>query len=370
MIKFDYAQLHRKVLSLHSLLPALTHSSAALPPVMIQLEVTHRCNLQCSMCFQAKNAQQKKELSTDEIKAVIDQTHPLSIITLTGGEPFLRRDFPEILRYVSARRRCNILTNAELIKPEHLPLLNDGKLALIGISLDGIGTTHDVVRNKKGLFDHVITVVNELQAYKHLRCARFPLLDIKAVILKENLAQLYDLLILAQKVGADFFSLSLPKLSVRQFNEPYYTDMSRDILSTKPLLPTPLSSDESKLLRENIVRIKAYRGPVKVRFYPYHMLDEDRVLSYFSAGVRSIDFLPCRIPWSLMGISPYGDVFPCLSYHIGTLQHDSLHTLWNSSRYRDFRSKLSRKSLNECCLGCCYSDFNVSGHGSTRKETL
>jgi len=149
----DLSLIYRKLLNAHSLLPRLFGSPSALPILNISIEVTHRCNLRCAMCFQAKQTSAAGEMTTEEILGLIDSLPPWTITTLTGGEPFMRSDFRTILAHALKKRKCNILTNAELVTVADINMFVEEGLTLIGISIDGLAETHDRIRNKKGLFE-------------------------------------------------------------------------------------------------------------------------------------------------------------------------------------------------------------------------
>lgn len=353
----DLSLLYRKLLNAHSLLPRLFGSGAALPVLNVSIEVTHRCNLRCGMCFQSKRTSGAGEMTTGEIKRLIDGLPLWTITTLTGGEPFMRSDFREILAHALKKRKCNILTNAELITDADIDMFVEKGLTLIGISIDGLAATHDRIRNKRGLFDKAAAVIQKISALKKRKGSRFPLVDIKTVILKENLGELHGISKLADEFHADFFSLSLPKLSDRQFNEPYYEDLEKDIFAHAPLRPDPIGEDGLELLRGQLDLIIRKNSPAKLRFYPYNMLDNGAIGKYYDGKLAASDFKPCGVPWSLTCVSPYGDLFPCLAYRAGNIRQTPLARIWNGDRFRAFRARLGKKRLDPCCVGCCYSIY-------------
>lgn len=112
-------------------------------------EITHQCNYNCSYCIFSCN--QKKvpgELTTEECFHVIDELTKKGFkhLKITGGEPFLRNDIIEILRYASLKLTTDISTNASLLTKEKVELLNQIKLKMIHVSLDGLKEAHESVR--------------------------------------------------------------------------------------------------------------------------------------------------------------------------------------------------------------------------------
>jgi MoaA/NifB/PqqE/SkfB family radical SAM enzyme len=360
MKKPDFSKLYSALLRGHSALPRLLGSPRALPLLNVSIEVTHRCNLRCAMCFQRKRTDGAGELTEAELLRLVDGLPPWTIVTFTGGEPFMRPDFRAVLRHALTRRRCNILTNAELVTDQDIASFVDGGLALIGVSIDGLGDTHDGIRRKRGLFAKAAEVLRKIAERKKLKRTMFPLIDVKTVILKENLGELEGIHAFANGLGADFFSLSLQKLSDRQFNEPYYSDLEKDIFACPPNPPPALTAAELETLLGQLDAMDRAGGPVKTRFYPYNMLGAGAVKKYYADDIAPGDFAPCGVPWSLACVSPYGDVFPCLSYKAGNVREEPLAKIWNGERMRAFRARLGKQQLDRCCLGCCYSIYKAA----------
>ena len=112
-------------------------------------EITHQCNYSCSYCiFSCNNRKIDGELTTEECYHIIDELvlHNFKHLKITGGEPFIRKDILEILKYASERLITDISTNASLITPEKVELLNQLKLKMIHVSLDGDKLEHESVR--------------------------------------------------------------------------------------------------------------------------------------------------------------------------------------------------------------------------------
>jgi radical SAM protein with 4Fe4S-binding SPASM domain len=92
-------------------------------PTTATIEVTNRCNARCSYCF-LEDRISSVELSTEQIHTVIDKLSEstITMLTITGGEPFLRRDIIEILEHC-----CNanffvitVYSNGTVLQDKHL----------------------------------------------------------------------------------------------------------------------------------------------------------------------------------------------------------------------------------------------------------
>ncbi|MEI7451127.1 MAG: radical SAM protein, partial [Desulfomonile sp.] len=93
------------------------------------LEITARCNHNCGHCYINLPANDQearaKELTVQEIGEIADQAVALGAIwvLISGGEPFLRPDFPDI--YMTLKRKgllVSVFTNATLLQEDHIAL--------------------------------------------------------------------------------------------------------------------------------------------------------------------------------------------------------------------------------------------------------
>ena len=128
-------------------------------PVIVW-NVTRRCNLKCLHCYSgSKNIPYRNELTTEEGRALIRDVADFGspVILLSGGEPMMRKDLPELTQYaVDLGMRVVISTNGTLITEKAAEVYRKIGLSYIGVSLDGMRETHDRFRGKKGAFDRTL----------------------------------------------------------------------------------------------------------------------------------------------------------------------------------------------------------------------
>jgi len=112
----------------------------------LELQITKRCNLRCRHCY--IGPPEDVELTHERIKRVLDEFEEMQGLRLliTGGEPLLHREFPEINGLLGHYALRKILfTNGTLITGDVLRSLNVDE---IQISLDGLEGGHDAIRGK------------------------------------------------------------------------------------------------------------------------------------------------------------------------------------------------------------------------------
>jgi len=147
------------------------YKKGSLPIYLIHF-VTERCNARCLHCLGSFTLTSRNdELTIDEIEKISQTLGPIFFLLPTGGEPFLRKDLPEIIRIYyknNSLRKVGMPTNGSLTEAT---VKGVGKILEIGkdlhlgvdISIDGIGKDHDRIRNFPGLFQRAIMTYRELK---------------------------------------------------------------------------------------------------------------------------------------------------------------------------------------------------------------
>ncbi len=129
---------------------------------------TRACNLSCKHCYcSATGGPAPNELSTAEAEAFIDDlaAYRVPVLLLSGGEPTLRADLPELIRRARGHGiRCTISTNGTLISRERAAEYRELGVSYIGISLDGIGARNDRFRGRRGAFEDALAGIRNCKA--------------------------------------------------------------------------------------------------------------------------------------------------------------------------------------------------------------
>jgi len=115
-----------------------------------------RCNLLCKHCYSISgDVDFPGELSTAQVFAVMDDLKQfrVPVLILSGGEPLLRPDIFEISHRAKAMGfYTGLSSNGTLISAENIGQIAAVDYDYVGISLDGIGATHDTFRRREGSF--------------------------------------------------------------------------------------------------------------------------------------------------------------------------------------------------------------------------
>ena len=135
-------------------------------PLLAQLIVTRKCNLSCGYCNEYDKISAPVPL--DVLKTRIDKLARLKTfaITLTGGEPLLHPDNPEIIQYVQQSGIIpTIITNGYLLTEKKIKAFNDAGLQELQISIDNINPDEISVKSLKVL-DRKLQLLAGFAAFK------------------------------------------------------------------------------------------------------------------------------------------------------------------------------------------------------------
>ncbi len=173
-------------------------------PVVIW-NLIRRCNLLCKHCYSISgDVDFPGELSTDEVFGVMDDLKGfrVPVLILSGGEPLLRPDIFEISKRAKEKGfYVGLSTNGTLIDERLIEPIAEIGYDYVGISLDGLGETHDRFRGRDGAF------VDSLKAVRLCRANGIKV-GLRFTMTVDNAHQLPALLDLAEDEGVDKFYLS------------------------------------------------------------------------------------------------------------------------------------------------------------------
>ena len=311
--------------------------------------VTRRCNARCGMChiWQDKHSPM---LSVDEIRGIFAENDfaALRTVSLTGGEPTLRSDLPQVLEAVLAgapnARELRLATNALLPKRLVQQVEKCWDVArprgisrfTVQISLDGIGEIHDQVRGIEGAFERVQEALHQLvdlqQSISGLSLA------LSAVVQQANAAHIASL----QNYAKD--------LRVPLYLSPIVTSLD---YYANPDAVDALSVTDDQVPQDLFDRLaRTAQGALG-----FHYQDVADML-------RGRDRRrPCMMGYHAFVLEANGDVHPCVNCEqvmFGNLLKRSFRDIWWGKRARQLRQELHQG----CCPSCtalCYLGFSNVG---------
>ena len=176
-----------------------------LPGPVVIWNLVRRCNLKCKHCYSiSADVDFPGELTTAEVFRVMDDIKAARspVLILSGGEPLLRPDIFDISkRAVDLGFYTALSSNGTLIDAELAGRIADIGYDYVGVSLDGLGATHDRFRGREGAFDAALAGLREC-GHRGVKTG------LRFTMTQDNHHQLSDLIDLAVTEGIDKFYLS------------------------------------------------------------------------------------------------------------------------------------------------------------------
>jgi MoaA/NifB/PqqE/SkfB family radical SAM enzyme len=356
-----------RLVQIQALIPrTLPRKGSAFRPINLLLEVTYRCNLRCNFCQyldiiegEATPIGPVKEWETGEMKTVIDQIPRGRLITFSGGEVLVRKDFLDILQYASKHHRTHIISNGTLLKEEVARRYVDlaprhfwrNGLVLMETSLQGDERRHDAIVQRRGSWQRSIEGLRHLVRLRREAGKAYPKLDLKMVITKDTVGGMVDFMHLAHDLGVDL---------VNFMAEHDLVGHSATLVST-PIpsrldVPQPVPEGvEPEFLRRQLIRCFELEKPLglQIRLTPPGLPIDEFVRHYTKNRALSPTEYACEGPWARVGLTAEGRYTPCYYLRTGDARHQTLQEVWNGSEIREFRRNLHRDGIYAGCNGCC-----------------
>jgi radical SAM protein with 4Fe4S-binding SPASM domain len=287
-------------------------------------------------------------LTLDESLEICDQFPELFVqeVNFTGGEPFLRSDWESIAMHLQKLGiKTKILTNGLTLDPITIAMMKEAGIAGVGISLDGLETTHDHIRSYSGLFNQVLQGINLVKK------ADFPLTVITTVNAL-NLRELPALFDKLQSQGVDNWQIQ-PIFPLGRAQET--SELS-------------LSIQEYMELERIIKQLEIQAEKVELN------MNLGDSFGYFSEHhIREPPWKGCPAGLLSCGITSDGKIKGCLSMPDeiteGDLRQNDLWDIWFNSDSFAYNRQFSIEDLGPICRSCdkgeqCKGGCSAMSYGS------
>jgi MoaA/NifB/PqqE/SkfB family radical SAM enzyme len=166
-------------------------------PVLVNFEVTMRCNARCGFCDYWKTDPSAKATEVRSFADAARYFNPM-VITFTGGEPTLRRDLEDIVSGVNRAVRVKymtLLTHGGMLSGDRARSIWKAGINQFNISLDYLDERHDRARGIPGLTAKIMATIPRMREVG-ISGIRF-----NTVIKRDNLDQLLPIVARAQELG-------------------------------------------------------------------------------------------------------------------------------------------------------------------------
>lgn len=306
-------------------------------PTDAVIAVTYRCNARCIMCDIWKpNSNRNVELEPKDYERL-----PVSLknINISGGEPFLRNDLPEIIEVITKRcKNARIVFSTNGLAPPLLKKTLPNVLKVnpdvsIRFSVDGIGNKHQEMRGVQDAFEKVmssVTVANELGVKD---------VGLSYTATNTNLEQLLPIYQLTQQKKINFTFCGVAHNSEI---EGYFTQGNKEINDLEML------GQQLNVLVKN--HLQTWNPNLLAR-------------AYYEYGIYYREFnkkrpLYCGAADVLFYLDPLGNVFSCniANKLLGNIREKDFETIWSSAEAK--KSRLFAKNCqHQCWMICTVSPY-------------
>lgn len=314
-------------------------------PLVVSWNVTRKCNLKCSHCYiNATKEELRGELTTGEAKRLMDQLSEVSrpLLILSGGEPLLRDDIYDLIRYGASKGfRMGLGSNGSLINDEAAEKLKDAGLKTVSISLDSsVPERHDEFRGVKGSWQKAVNAITALKR-------RGVLVQVNTTVTQQNHGEIDEIMSLAERLGVENFHLF--------FLVP--TGRGVKLADVSPALYESMIKSVFAKTGKHRLNVRPSCAPQFMRIAKDMGLDMRQWIRGCIAGLYY-----CRV-------YPNGDITPCpyLPVKLGNIREKAFGEIWLNSEVfknlRDFerlKGKCGACDYRSICGGCRARAYGLS----------
>ncbi|MCM1537452.1 MAG: radical SAM protein [bacterium] len=320
-------------------------------PMTLTYSVTAACQSRCKTCqigamFCQDPTRPQKDLKLDEIEKIFKTMRPVYFFNMSGGEPFMRDDLPEIVelacKYLKPRvvhtPTNAILTDKIIRNTEKIIQIVQNYDATVPVtvkpSIDGVGDKHDEIRGIKGNFQCLLKTIEGLKKLEE-KYNNFHL-ELGTVISNFNIDDLDEIENFVHSLGVESYRNEVAECRTEFFN-------LDDPITPPAETYQRLIKDFARKVEENIGKKKKLARTTEAM----------RVVYYDLAGKileEKRQVIPCYAGVSNVHINYDGGVWPCcvLGYNqeMGNLrEYDyDFQKLWHSSKANEVRKYIKNKN--------------------------
>ena len=317
---------------------------------VLVIAATQKCNLACLHCYANANEALSYELSTDELKKVIDDLadmpwkNEISSIGLTGGEFFTRQDALDIIDYVYQNGfKMVISSNGLLLTDTIMNKLASYPDLKISISLDGpVAEIHEIIRGPE-TYDRTVSAIKKLADLGVF-------VGVNMFVHEDNFDLIEDTICLANSLGVKAFNCA----------NLLYVGRANSYQSREKLVRVP----ESVLYRNLFLILKhnpLYQEMMQNSTFANQIMG-------ISGGIKSHY---CGIGTNrALYVKANGNVYPCQNtelnrFILGNIRFEKLKDIWSKSQILSDLRLLDVDKMNAKCSSC---DVRYLCGGSCRGE--
>jgi radical SAM protein with 4Fe4S-binding SPASM domain len=307
----------------------------------VEWEITYRCNFNCLHCYLPLNIrkQDEKELDIVGIEKILNKLSKFGVlwIIFSGGEPFLREDFPDILELAHKKGFfIGVNSNGSLISDRIIQKFKNYPPLVIDIPIyGGRPETHDKFTQIPGSFTKTIENIQKLQSL-----GEYPIILLKGILNIYNKNEIKEMRAIAKKLNLPF-----------RYNPYIYARLNGDLTPCE----LRVSPDEAVEIERDDIEVQ---NVFRKKFF-------NKELRY-----KNGKYVGCGVGKDFFVIDPYGNIRPCAQMpgpKYSILNKKKLNHIWREIqqyvervwRYTD--SKCGDCPVSYLCANCPARSFTETG---------
>lgn len=313
-------------------------------PFYTLVYVTRRCNYRCRACNVWHYAKREEEMSLASFEKVADNLAKLGVtnIVLTGGEPFLREDFPEIIKIFSAHGKFSIRVQTNggpHLTEALLDRAIEAGLDDISVSLDSLDPAkQDYLCNSSGAWENAVKTLKLI-----IKIIPHNLTVVNTIVNGINLDEIPEIIKFVSDLGA-YSAITPVTLAVSPEKKSLHRGYSKDLL---------LSNIDKKRVDQ------IYSQILKMKKEGYSILSSTKFLENSREVIKDGNMRwTCDAGELYFVVFPDGSISPCgeSCSTLNILASDFLVKYYSDNyrqEFKDFRNK---------CIGCTHGCWKETSY--------
>ncbi len=342
-LNFTIDKLQKAKVAVSNVARVLTKKSAL---INLNIVTTNLCNQHCPMCNTTLMRDQKNYFTLDVFKKYIQKlkSYHLASCTISGGEPTLAKELPEIIEEAVQHFPFGVLLITNLYgNTKHIMRAMEASLknnVNLSISFDGFSEEADILRGSKNVSAQTIKHIHMLHEMQKTIDSQSTI-TLHTVVSDLNVTQVPKIFDFSKELGW--------KQTIAPVNEFYYQDNSQ--ISGLSYTQELVDACELALQEEHVDMIDAYLKGLAL----YADKQSPKLCPYTTNHLKTFKFF----------LEPNGDISLCDRIAIGNINEQHIDEMIESIQYKNSLDDF--KACEGCWLGC-FVEPALRMQSSTRKK--
>ena len=311
-------------------------------PEVVVWEITFACNMKCIHCGTSAGKRRPDELTTEESLNLIDELaeRGTRMITISGGEPLLRKDWPLLAERIKERgMKAYLISNGNAVTKEVVDEFRRVGLTSVGISFDGTEKTHNYIRQRD---DSFARATGAMRLMKEMGQSFSAISQVSNI----NIDELDEMRQILIDVGCKTWRIQMTTVTGR---------MQKDLV---------LNIDNYPKLIDKMIEFKNSNSIT---------VDVGENIGYFGCkGTELWDGMPyfgCFAGMRAVGIESNGNIKGCLSmqpeFIEGNIRDSSFTEIWQNPNGFAYNRRFTKDTAEGACHDCKYLAMCRGGCATT-----